>query len=90
MRVRDALTYAARLFKSGHRSDEAAALFALAREHYRLLAKIASVREGRADCHEVAVYFAGRALALERQLCRLFPACESPQARHPYRPRLAR
>ena len=31
MRVRDALTFAARLFRSGHRSDEAAALFALAR-----------------------------------------------------------
>lgn len=48
MRVRDALTFAARLFRSGHRSDEAAALFALAREHYRLLAKIARIREDRA------------------------------------------
>jgi len=47
MRVRDALTYAARLFRSGYRSDEAAALFALAREHYRLLAKIARIREDR-------------------------------------------
>jgi hypothetical protein len=47
MRVRDALTFAARLFRSGYRSDEAAALFALAREHYRLLAKIARIRDDR-------------------------------------------
>jgi hypothetical protein len=47
MRVRDALTFAARLFRSGYRSAEAAALFALAREHYRLLAKIARIRDDR-------------------------------------------
>lgn len=47
MRVRDALTFAARLFRSGHRSDEAAALITLARAHYELLWKLASVRADR-------------------------------------------
>ena len=48
--------------------------------------KIAALREDRSEWRAVAVYFAGRALSLERHLSRLFPACESPQARHPYRP----
>lgn len=55
MRVRDALTFAARLFRSGYRSDEAAALFALAREHYRLLAKIARIRDDRNAWREQAI-----------------------------------
>jgi len=44
------------------------------------------LRADRTEWREVAVHFAGRALALERHLMRFFPACESPQARHPYRP----
>lgn len=43
--VRESLTFAARLFKSGHRSDEAAALITLTREHYRLLGEIERHRE---------------------------------------------
>lgn len=86
MRVRDALTYAARLFRSGFRSDEGAALITLARDRYRLLQKLAAVRADRNQWRAVAVHFAGRALALERHLSRFHPACESPQARHPYRP----
>lgn len=59
MRVRDALTYAARLFRSGHRSDEAAALFALAREHYRLLGELNDVRADRAAWRELTIRLTG-------------------------------
>ncbi len=86
MHVRDALTFAARLFRSGYRSDEAEALITLAREYYRLQGKLSATREDRSKWRAVAVHFAGRVLALERQLCHLYPDCQSPQARHPYRP----
>lgn len=52
----------------------------------QLREKIDALRTDRNEWRAVAVHFAGRALAIERQLCRFFPACESPQARHPYRP----
>lgn len=55
MHVRDALTYAARLFRSGYRSDEAVALFALARDRYRLLHKLAAVRADRNAWREQAI-----------------------------------
>lgn len=55
MHVRDALTYAARLFRSGYRSDEAAALFALARDRYRLLQKLAAARADRNAWREQAI-----------------------------------
>lgn len=48
--------------------------------------KIAALRTDRDEWRSVAVHFAGWALALERHLSRFHPACESPQARHPYRP----
>ncbi len=67
MRVRDALTFAARLFRSGYRSAEAAALFALAREHYRLLAKIARIRDDRN---------AWRRQSVDRQRCNC-ASCQS-------------
>jgi hypothetical protein len=70
MRVRDALTFAARLFRSGYRSAEAAALFALAREHYRLLAKIARIRDDRN---------AWRRQSVDRQRCN----CASGQSDGP-------
>lgn len=55
MRVRDALTYAARLFRSGFRSDESAALITLARDRYRLLQKLAAVRADRNAWREQAI-----------------------------------
>lgn len=55
MRVRDALTYAARLFRSGFRSDEGAALITLARDRYRLLQKLAAVRADRNAWREQAI-----------------------------------
>ncbi len=55
MHVRDALTFAARLFRSGHRSDEAEALITLAREYYRLQGKLSATREDRSKWRAIAV-----------------------------------
>jgi len=52
-----------------------------------LTSEVMRLREDRNEWRSVAVHFAGWALALERYLSRFHPACESPQARHPYRPR---
>ncbi|MBU0601148.1 MAG: hypothetical protein KKD25_01955 [Gammaproteobacteria bacterium] len=59
----------------------------LCTECVRLREKVDALRTDRNEWRAVAVHFAGRALDLERHLSRLFPACESEQARHPYQPR---
>lgn len=66
MHVREALTFAARLFRSGHRSDEAEALITLAREHYRLQAMLAATREDRAAWRRLACMSMGLARTLIR------------------------
>lgn len=67
MHVREALTFAARLFRSGHRSEEAEALITLAREYYRLQGKLAATREDRAAWRRLACM----ALGLVRTLIRI-------------------
>lgn len=64
MHVRDALTFAARLFRSGHRSDEAEALITLTREHYRLLDEIERHREQTRAWRWIAVDLFGLARTL--------------------------
>lgn len=57
--VREALTFAARLFRSGYRSDEAEALITLAREYYRLQGKLAALRDDRSKWRAIAVMLMG-------------------------------